>query len=68
MALFRIGAANTSLGVDIGNSSIKFVQMKKGPNGPQLTGLAIEPLPEGAMVDGAINDPSLIANTIKQVT
>ena len=67
MALFRIGAANTSLGVDVGNSSIKFVQMKKGPNGPQLTGLAIEPLPEGAMVDGAINDPSLIANTIKQV-
>lgn len=67
MALFRIGSANTSLGVDIGNSSIKFVQMKRGASGPQLTGLAIEPLPEGAMVDGAINDPSLIANTIKQV-
>ena len=67
LALFRFGALNTSLGVDIGNSSIKFVQMKKGSNGPQLTGLAIEPLPEGAMVDGAINDPSLIANKIKEV-
>lgn len=67
MAFFRIGAANTSLGIDIGNSSIKFVQMKKGANGPQLTGLAIEPIPDGAFVDGAINDPSLIANTIKQV-
>lgn len=67
MGLFRIGAANTSLGVDIGNSSIKVVQMKKGPNGPQLVGLAIEPVPENAMVDGAINDIQGIANIVKNI-
>lgn len=63
----QFGESNTSLGVDIGNSSIKVVQMKKGPNGPQLTGLAIEPMPENAMVDGAINDISGIANIIKNI-
>lgn len=65
--MFRFGTADTSLGIDIGNSSIKVVQMKKGPNGPQITGLAIEPVPENAMVDGAINDPKLIADIIKNI-
>ncbi|MBI4863686.1 MAG: type IV pilus assembly protein PilM [Candidatus Riflebacteria bacterium] len=65
--MFRFGSSNTSLGIDIGNSSIKVVQMKKGPNGPQLVGLAIEPVPENALVDGAINDPQAIANIIKTI-
>jgi type IV pilus assembly protein PilM len=41
--------------------------MKKGPNGPQITGLAIEPLPENAIVDGAINDPKLISDIIRGI-
>jgi len=65
--MFRFGSSNTSLGIDIGNSSIKVVQMKKGPNGPQLVGLAIEPVPENAMVDGAINDPQAIAAIVKNI-
>ena len=65
--MFRFGTVNTSLGIDIGNSAIKVVQMKKGPNGPQLVGLAIEPVPENALVDGAINDPQAIANIIKAI-
>jgi len=65
--MFRFGTASTALGIDIGNSSIKVVQMKKGPNGPQLVGLAIEPMPENAMVDGAINEPSAIAQIIKSI-
>lgn len=65
--MLRFGASTTSLGVDIGNSSIKVVSMKKGPNGPQITGLAIEPLPQDAMVDGAINDPKFIADKIRKI-
>lgn len=65
--MLRFGSSNSSLGVDIGNSSIKVVSMKKGPNGPQITGLAIEPLPENAMVDGAINDPKLISDIIRNI-
>lgn len=65
--MFRFGTSNTALGVDIGNSTIKVVQMKKGPNGPQLVGLAIEPMPENAMVDGAIHDTAAIAGIIKNI-
>jgi type IV pilus assembly protein PilM len=65
--MFRFGSVNTSLGIDIGNSAIKVVQMKKGPNGPQLVGMAIEPVPENALVDGAINDPAALANIIKAI-
>ena len=65
--MLRFGASTTSLGVDIGNSSIKVVSMKKGPNGPQITGLAIEPLPQDAMVDGAINDSKFIADKIRKI-
>ncbi len=65
--MLRFGASNTALGVDIGNSSIKVVSMKKGPNAPQITGLAIEPLPENAMVDGNINDPKLLADILRNI-
>ncbi|MBI4870348.1 MAG: type IV pilus assembly protein PilM [Candidatus Riflebacteria bacterium] len=65
--MFKFGTSNTSLGVDIGNSTIKIVQMKKGANGPQLTGLAIEPVPENALVDGSISDPKIISDIIKNL-
>lgn len=67
MGLIQWGASNTSLGVDIGNSTIKVVQMKRGPSGPQLTGVAIEPIPENAMVDGTINDPKLISDILRNI-
>ncbi len=65
--MFKFGTSNTSLGVDIGNSTIKVVQMKKGANGPILTGLAIEPVPENAMVDGSINDTKVISDIIRNL-
>lgn len=65
--MLRFGSSNSALGVDIGNSSIKVVCMKKGPNAPQITGLAIEPLPENAMVDGAINDTKLLSDILRNI-
>ncbi len=65
--MFRIGTPNTALGVDIGTHSIKMVQLKKGSPYPRLTGVAMEAVPEGAIVDGAINDVSAIANVIKMI-
>ncbi len=65
--MFKFGTSNTSLGIDIGNSTIKVVQMKKGPNGPILTGLAIEPVPENALVDGSINDTKVISDIIRNL-
>lgn len=65
MAFRLFGSSNKSLGIDIGNSTIKIVQMQKGPAGPQICGLAIEPMPENCMADGAINDSSAIANVVK---
>ncbi|MBI4870161.1 MAG: type IV pilus assembly protein PilM [Candidatus Riflebacteria bacterium] len=65
--MLKFGTSNTSLGVDIGNSTIKVVQMKKGASGPMLTGLAIEPVPENALVNGSISDPKIVSDIIRNL-
>jgi len=66
MALF--GAPKSVIGLDIGASAVKVVQMKKGPSGPEIIGFGMTPLPpEGTVVEGAIGDPGTVAAAIKEV-
>jgi len=54
------------VGLDIGSSSVKAVELTKSKKGFQLTGFAYETLGPDAVVDGAIMDAPAVAETIKR--
>src|SRR5215510_13222141 len=57
------------VGLDIGSSSIKAVELSKSKSGYQLTGFASESLGADSVVDGAIMDSqvSSVASSIKRI-
>jgi len=61
------GKKKDVIGLDIGSSSIKLVELKEDKNGYQLQNLAISPLPPEAIVDGALMDSVTIIDTIREV-
>src|ERR1700722_14172584 len=54
------------VGLDIGSSGVKAVELTKSKKGYQLTGFAYEPLGPDAVVDGAIMDAPAVAECIKK--
>jgi type IV pilus assembly protein PilM len=68
VALF--GKKKGLVGVDIGSSAIKVVELKpggKGGNEYQLANLGLEPLPPEAIVDGAIMDSGAVIDAIQRL-
>ncbi len=68
MALF--GKKKGLVGVDIGSSAIKVVELKQGGKGGaeyQLVNIGIEPLPPEAIVDGAIMDSGAVIDAIQRL-
>lgn len=61
------GKKRDVIGLDIGCSSIKLVELKGDKNGFKLQNLAISPLPPEAIVDGALMDSVTIIDAIKDV-
>lgn len=62
------GSNNTAIGIDIGTSAVKIVQLKKNPNGmPELINYGYSPLPPEAMADGSVSDPQTVAEVIKGI-
>jgi type IV pilus assembly protein PilM len=59
-------AANC-VGLDIGSSSIKMLQVKATPKGIRLLDFGIEPLPAQTIVDGAIMDQGAVVEAIKRL-
>ncbi len=60
--------ARQCIGLDIGASSVKLVQVKQSRKGLSLQNFGIEPLPPNAVVDGAITDPNAVAAAIRSLT
>ncbi len=60
--------ARQCIGLDIGSSSIKLVQIKVVRKSKSLQNFGIEPLPPGAIVDGAIQNPGAVADAIRNLT
>jgi type IV pilus assembly protein PilM len=52
------------VGLDIGSSSIKSVELKKTKQGYELVSFGLEPLAQDTVVDGAIMDAPLVAAAI----
>jgi len=55
------------VGLDIGHSCIKAVQLMPTTRGFYLKHLALEPLPPVAMAEGQIKNSELVANTIRKL-
>src|ERR1700684_1617805 len=66
MALF--GGKNKQLvGLDIGSSLIKAVELKSTKAGYELVGFGTEALAQDTVVDGAIMDAPQVANAISKI-
>jgi len=62
-----LGRKKSVVGLDIGSSSIKLVELSEGKTGYKLQGLGISPLPPEAIVDGALMDSVTIIDTIREL-
>ena len=56
--------AKNCIGLDIGSSAIKLVQVKASKGGNQLVNFGIEPVPPQSIVDGSVMNASAIAESI----
>jgi type IV pilus assembly protein PilM len=62
-----MGAAKSIVGLDIGSSSIKAVELKKSRNGLEVAHMAMEPLSSDIVVDSMIVDSGSVASAITKI-
>ncbi len=62
-----LGRKKGVIGLDIGSSSIKLVELGESKNAYKLQNLGIAPLPPEAIVDGALMDSVTIIDTIREL-
>jgi len=55
------------VGLDIGSSAVKAVELKASGKGFKVTAFAIEPVPPDSIVDGAIIDGTAVADAIRRL-
>ena len=55
------------VGLDIGSSAVKVVELRPTAEGYKVAAIGSEPLPPDSIVDGAIIDGSVVAGAIQQV-
>ncbi len=65
---FSLFGKQKVLGVDVGSSSIKILELKEGgKKAYQLINFGIAPLPADVVVDGAIMDSNVVVETLKNL-
>ena len=62
--MFNLGKTKSLIGLDIGSSSVKAVELKKAKGGYELVSFGLEPLAQDTVVDGAIMDAPSVAEKI----
>jgi type IV pilus assembly protein PilM len=62
--MFNLGKTRSLIGLDIGSSSVKAVELKKTKTGYELVSDGIETLAQDTVVDGAIMDAPSVAEKI----
>src|SRR2546423_13629630 len=63
MTLF--GKKTSTVGLDIGSGLIKVAVVDHSKKEPQLTKVAIQPVPQDAIVEGEVMDPGVVAEAIQ---
>ncbi len=64
MKFFR-SSPTPCVGLDIGNSSVKLLQLSRDGSEYRVEHVAVEPLPEGAVAESNINDADQVASAIR---
>src|SRR5579884_1764185 len=62
--MFGLGGSKSIVGLDIGSSSIKAVELKRSRSGIELAHLGLEPLANDVVVDSMIMDSPSVASAI----
>src|SRR5206468_7758707 len=65
--VFGFGKSKAVVGLDIGSSAVKAVELKAAGKGFKVVAFAIEPIPPDSIVDGAIIDGTAVADSIKRL-
>ena len=65
--MFGFGKSKAVVGLDIGSSAVKAVELKAVGKGYKVVAFAIEPVPPDSIVDGAIIDGAAVADAIRRV-
>jgi len=65
--MFGGGQKRALVGLDIGSSSIKAVELKSSKQGYELMSFGLEALAQDTVVDGAIMDAPLVAGAISNI-
>ena len=65
--MFGIGEKKPVVGLDIGSSSIKAVELRSSKHGYELVSFGLEPLAQDTVVDGAIMDAPQVAAGISSI-
>ena len=59
--------AKALVGLDIGSSAVKAIELKPAGKGYKVTGFGSEPVPPDSIVDGAIIDAAAVADSIRRL-
>jgi type IV pilus assembly protein PilM len=59
--------AKALVGLDIGSSAVKAIELKPSGKGYKVTGFGSEPVPPDSIVDGAIIDAAAVADAIRRL-
>ena len=65
--MFGIGAAKSVVGLDIGSSSIKAIELKKSKGQIEVTHIGFEPLASDIVVDSMIVDSGSVSSAISKI-
>ena len=65
--MFGLGKSKAVVGLDIGSSAVKAVELKLAGKGFKVTAFASEPVPPDSIVDGAIIDGTAVADAIRRL-
>src|SRR5882672_3654022 len=65
--MFGLGKAKAVVGLDIGSSAVKAVELKPAGKGFRVVAMASEPVPPDSIVDGAMIDGAAVADAIRRL-
>jgi len=65
--VFGIGKSKSVVGLDIGSSAVKAVELKPAGKGYKVAAYAAEPVPPDSIVDGAIIDAGAVSDAIRRL-
>jgi len=65
--VFGLGKSKSVVGLDIGSSAVKAVELKQAGKGWKVAAFAIQPVPPDSIVDGAIIDGAAVADAIRRI-